>query len=143
MSLAELQDVVHPYEGPNRSHRKFRANYKYLNALYYLVVSGRQCLRAHLAKQLAKGEAEATPKRGFALGVVTDVISQTEFSAVTVSGSDLRDMIDDFSGFTDTLARQSVIGAHRMFVDYAVDLLNELLGRNLVVLGPENEQRIR
>ncbi len=112
-----------PYEGRTRSHAKFREKFKYANALYYLIVTGKDRLREHLAAELGKRRTELP----YILGMVTHVVSQTEMALVTIHSTDAQAMIDDFDQFIATHDRQCIISAHRMGLDFALDLLEELL----------------
>ena len=129
MSNRDIERLVSPYEGPNDAHKAFRQEWKYLNALYYLVVSGKDVLREHLKSQMANAEATATARGTdgkYALGLVTHGISTSQFRFIGVRGSDAKTMVNNFHGFIDTLSRHCVIAAHRLIVDYANDLLIEL-----------------
>ena len=129
MSISELKDLLNPYEGPNRAHRRFRQEFKYLNALYYLILSGKDILREHLQLQMAQADRDAAATRstdGYALTIVTNVISKTQFQGISVAKPDAETMLRDFDGFIDLLNRHSIIAAHRAIVDFATDLLIEL-----------------
>ncbi len=143
MSLSELQYLLKPYEGPNWSHRKYRANSKYLNALYYLVVSGKGALLEHLRREYAGAASAAGPDQGFALGIVSDPVSPTQIAAITVSRADVQALLDDFDGFVQAVGKQCIVGVHRAFVDYTIDLLIELLEGELVSLPSDRERKIR
>ena len=118
-----------PYVGPTRSHAKFRAKYKYVNALYYLVVTGKDCLQEKLQTELSKYP------EGYYLGMVTHVISNTEFSIVGMHRSDAEDMVRSFDPFIAMHQRQCIISVHRLILDFAIDLLEELMDKDLIDLG--------
>lgn len=74
MSNFDIEELLSPYEGPNSAHKAFRQEFKYLNALYYLIVSAKDRLHEHLKRAMANAEdaAEARGKdRKYALGIVT------------------------------------------------------------------------
>jgi hypothetical protein len=105
-----------PYEGRTRSHAKFRERFKYVNALYYLIVTGKDLLREHLATQPRNGKRQASelgrpPGWSHILGVVTNPISQTQFEAVMVHSTDAEAMVEDFDRFIATHERQCIISA--------------------------------
>lgn len=137
-----------PYEGRTRSHAKFREKFKYANALYYLIVSGKGRLREHLATSLREGQREGLklghpPGAPHIFGMVAHVVSQTEFSLVTIHSTDAQAMIDDFDQFIATHDRQCIISAHRMILDFALDLLEELLDQSLIVLPDDLVEKVR
>ncbi len=123
-------DVGAPlYEGHNSAHRKFLGEYKYLNALYYLLYSTKDILRTHLENKIADGDREA-PKYGRtqvrALFIVTHPISNTQFKVVTVKRDDAVAMAADFDGFLRTVRIHCINASHRLLVDYIYDLLLEI-----------------
>jgi len=106
------------YVGPNHAHRTFVEKYRFLNALYYLIVSNRQVLQANLL--------EATKIPDSVVGVVTHAISKTQFESVLVPANDAREMAQDFGSFLAVLQQQTIATAYRYFVDYCMDLLEEI-----------------
>ena len=92
------------YEGPNESHRKFCNSYRYLNALYYLVVACRGQLQTRLNEDLKKP--------GIAVGIVTHVISNTQVQFVSVHKEDARAMAVNFDGFLSTFRKQTIVSAY-------------------------------
>lgn len=135
MSLSELSEVLNPYEGPNLAHKRFRQEFKYLNASYYLIVSGKDEMRKHVKSKMAEAE-RLTGKTHVTDGyvLVTNVPSPTQFQGIVVAKSDLEHVADDFDGFINLLNRHSVIAAHRAIVDFAINLLIELDGKNRINL---------
>ena len=137
-----------PYVGRTRSHAKFREKFKYANALYYLIVSGKDLLREHLETALRNGKREAL-EQGRPSGwphllcIVTNAISRTQFEAVLVHSTDGRAMVEDFDQFIATHIRQCIISAHRMMVDLELDLLEELLDKSLIDLPDELVGKVR
>ncbi len=118
------------YSGPNLSHTRFSLQYRYLNALYYLVVSNKKVLADNLKS------ASQTPDS--LIGVVTNAISNMQFQGVFVPANDARNMADDFSGFLDVLNRQTISSSYRALSDYLIDQLIELRD----VAGAQYEDKI-
>ena len=146
--MAAAGPSLFPYEGRTRSHAKFREKFKYANALYYLIVSGKDLLREHLATELRNAKREAL-KQGRPPGwpqvlcIVTNPISRTQFEAVMVHSTDAKAMVKDFDPFIATHIRQSIISAHRMMVDLELDLLEELLDQRLIDLPDDLVKQVR
>lgn len=137
-----------PYSGQTRSHARFRERFKFANALYYLHVTGSAVLRTHLQEQLAIAKRTALEQGRPAgwpsiLCVVTNPISRTQFEAAVVHSLDAEEMIRDFGQFTATIQRQCIVSAHRMFVNLALDLLQELLGQGLIFLPSALDEKIQ
>ncbi len=139
MSKLDIEELLSPYEGPNAAHQAFRQEFKYLNAMYYLIVTGKDSLQQHLGREVADAErrAQLRGKDGkYALGVVTHVISASQIQGVHVSKSDAEAMVGNFDGFIDLLNRHCVIAAHRIMVDFTNDLLIELDKDSLISISP-------
>ena len=68
----------------------------------------------------------------YILGMVTHAISQTEIESVMIYSTDAETMVTDFDQFIATHQRQCIISAHRMMVDLASDLLEELLDQSML-----------
>jgi hypothetical protein len=62
--MSAFADLLTPYVGPNEAHRRFREEFKYLNAFYYLFLSGRKLLEEHLRKNVAESDARAMADHG-------------------------------------------------------------------------------
>ena len=80
----------------------------------------------HLVDQISQNDRKAEELHwtgGYALTIVTHVISKTQFQGISVPRSDAEAMVRDFEGFIDLLNRHSIIGAHRAIVNFATDLL--------------------
>ena len=106
------------YSGPNASHIRFSQNYRYLNALYYLIVSNKEVLATNLKK------ASQTPNS--VIGVVTNPISNTQFQGVLVPANDAKNMANNFPGFIAVLNKQTISSSYRALSDYLIDQLIEL-----------------
>ncbi len=143
MSISELEELLNPYEGQNRAHRIFREEFKYLNAMYYLVVSDKDSLRRHLESKMARMDKAAGPSgASYALGIVTHVISGTQFQGVSVPKPDAKAMLDHFNRFIDLLNRHSIIAAHRAIIDFATDLLIELEEQSRITITPSQRENL-
>ena len=137
-----------PYEGRTRSHQKFREQFKYVNALYYMIVTGQGALQEHLQATLSNTGAQNSERgvpdgRPYILGVVTNVISPTEFSHVGVHSIDVEAMINDFDPFLTAHNSQCVIDSHRMIVNFEIDLLEELIELALITLPDDDASRVK
>jgi hypothetical protein len=145
MSNSDIEELLSPYEGPNDAHKAFRQEFKYLNALYYLIVSAKDVLREHLKRAMADAEAAAATQGRdgkYALGIVTHPISTSQFQAIYVPKPDAETMVHDFDGFIDVLNRHCIIGVHRAIVDFAIDLLIELNRRALISIPFSEEENL-
>jgi hypothetical protein len=139
MSNVDIEELLSPYEGPNSAHKAFRQEFKYLNALYYLIASAKDRLQEHLQRAMANAEAAAAARGRdgkYALGIVTHAISASQFQGVCVPKSDAEAMVQNFDGFIDLVSRHCVIAAHRAIIDFATDLLLELEQRSLISIAP-------
>lgn len=123
------------YVAPNHAHRTFIEKYRFLNALYYLVVSNRQVLKENLA--------EATKTPDSVVGVVTHPISKTQFQGVFVPANDAREMAQDFGSFLTVLEHQVIATSYRYFVDYCMDLLDEIVEVRGEELSEKRQIRLR
>ena len=123
------------YRGPNRSHEKFRDAYGYLNGLYYLVMSCRKQLENRLHDDLQKP--------GVAMGVVTHVVSLSQFQGVILNKDDARRMACDFDRFVLTFQRQTIVSAYRVLVTYLYEFLLEAHEATLIDLSEEDIPRLR
>ena len=122
MTSLNIEGLLSPYEGHNGAHRSFRQEFKYLNALYYLIVSAKDLLRQHLERSMKHAEVDAA-LRGqdgkYVLGMVTHSIFTTQFQAICVSEPDARAIVQHFDEFIELLGRHCVIAAHRAIVNFA------------------------
>lgn len=113
-----FQIPIRTYAGPNEAHTKFSHQYRYLNALYYLVVSNKEALTSNL-KSVSKAPDSI-------IGVVTHPISNKQFQGVFVPANDARDMANNFSIFLSVLQKQTITASYRTLADYLIDQLIEL-----------------
>lgn len=118
------------YSGPNNSHIRFSQQYRYLNALYYLIVSNKEVLATNLTR------ASQTPDS--VIGVVTNAISKTQFQGVFVPANDAKEMANNFPGFLAVLNKQTISSSYRALSDYLIDQLIELRD----VVGLKYDQKI-
>ncbi len=118
-----------PYDGATKSHAKFRAKYKYVNVLYYIIATGKDCLQQKLQTDLSEYP------ESYYLGMVSHAISNTQFNIIGMHRSDAEDMVRSFDPFLAMHDRQCIISAHRIILDFATDLLQELMDKSLINLG--------
>jgi len=123
------------YVAPNHAHRTFIKKYRFLNALYYLIVSNQRVLKAKLL--------EATKTPNLAVGVVTHPISKTQFQGVFVPANDAREMAHDFGSFLTVLQHQAIATTYRYFVDFCMDLLEEIVAARGEDLSEKLQVRLR
>jgi len=123
------------YVGPNHAHRMFVERYRFLNALYYLIVSNKPLLKNNLL------EASKTPDS--VVGVVTHAISKTQFQGVFVPANEAREMAEDFGSFLSVLQHQTIVTAYRYFVDFCMDLLDEIGSAPDAALSEKLVSRLR
>lgn len=146
MSTPDIEGLLRSYEGPNRAHKSFRREFKYLNALYYLIVSSKDSLRVHLQNRMTEAEAaaEARGRDGaYALGIVSHSISTSQFQGICVGKPDAEIMVTNFDGFIDLLGRHCIISAHRIIQNFLTDLLISSDNRSLLSLEESLRQRLR
>lgn len=140
-------DVGAPaYEGINAAHRNFFGEFKYLNALYYLFVSAKDKLRAHLESAVANADRAARElgrPQARALGLVTHAISNTQFQGVVVPRTDAAAMAADFDGFIRSVSKHCITGSHRLLIDYVYDLLLEIDGTGRMAVSEKERNAIR
>ncbi len=123
-----------PYAGPNNSHKIFRKEFIYLNALYYLIISCKDTLRQRLIHDL-KGQ-------GIAFGVVTHGISRKQFQLVTVYKEDAEKMASNFDGFISVFNQQVFVSSHRALINYLHDILIELFNSTLIKLRKKDLEQL-
>ena len=139
MSTRNIEELLSPYEGQNGAHKSFRQEFKYLNALYYLIVSAKDVLRQDLQRTMKEAEVLSAlhGKDGkYAFGMVTHPISTTQCQFISVAEPEARTMVQNFDGFIDLLGRHCVIAAHRAIMNFANNLLLELDLGSLISISP-------
>lgn len=93
------------YTGLNEAHSKFAHQYRYLNALYYLIVSNEKTLASNLKR--------ASQTTNSVIGVVTHSISNTQFQGVFAPVNDARDMVNNFHHFLSILQKQTITSSYK------------------------------
>jgi hypothetical protein len=134
------------YEGHNSAHRKFFSEFKYLNAYYYLFLSAKAKLQAHLLDAIAHADRIAREQgrtQARALGVVTHAISRSQFQAVVVPRPDAAAMAANFDGFLDAVSKHCIIASHRALVDYVYDLLLEIDSSGQLAISDEDRDAVK
>ena len=92
-----LKDIYKNY-GITMSHAKFVEEFKYLNALYYIVKSVEKAIEQQLKEKV--NDARKSSKDGiFALGMVTNRISASEFESIVISGDEAEAISNNGTGF--------------------------------------------
>lgn len=134
------------YEGHNSAHRKFFSEFKYLNAYYYLFLSAKDKLQAHLVDAVDHADRIARDHgctEARALAVVTHAISSTQFQTVVVPRADAAVMAANFDGFLDTVSKHCIVASHRSLIDYAYDLLLEIDRLEKLAIAAEDRNAVR
>jgi hypothetical protein len=75
-------------------------------------------------------DIEDARKRGtgeFAIGIVTKGISPTQFKGINIRENESNLIAKDFQEFQSQIYGKSFTEVHRIFVDYMIDLFNEIL----------------
>jgi hypothetical protein len=142
----DLEAGAPAYEGHNAAHRKFFAEFKYLNAYYYLFLSAKGTLQTHLANAVEQADRIAREQgraEARALGVVTHAKSNTQFQVVLVPRPDAAAMAANFDGFLHTVSTHCVIACHRSLIDYAYDLLCEIDGSGQLAIPKDDRDAVR
>ena len=123
-----------PYAGPNNSHKIFRKEFVYLNALYYLLISCKDTLHQKLIHDLRE--------QWLAKGIVTHGISKTQFQVVTVYRKDAKKMASNFDGFVKVFNQQVFVSSHRALINYLHDILIELSNSKLIKLKEKDLEQL-
>lgn len=143
----DLEHSIRPYRARNRSYRRFFEKFLHLNGGCYLLHVANQDLRAIMQREIEWGARQAGPQEDFAIGWTTSVTSGDQPETYQLTGihlakDDAWRIVHDMPGFLALVQRQTVIGAHRVIVDYCFDLLLELMSAQLVEIAPKQHQRI-
>ncbi len=134
------------YVGHNAAHRKFLAEFKYLNCYYYLFFSAKDELQTHLAYAVEDADRIAREQgrvKARALGIITHVISNTQLQVVEVPRPDAATMAANFDGFLQTVSKHCVIASHRSLIDYTYDLLSEIDSSAQLLISEDDRDAVR
>ena len=123
------------YVGENHAHKVFVEKYRFLNALYYLVVSNKQVLEENFQK--------ACQPPAKVVGVVTHPISNTQFQGVFVPTQDAFEMAEDFDGFVKIFNHQTICTSYLYYVDFCMDLLEEITSSGDVAISEKMSIRLQ
>jgi hypothetical protein len=74
-----------------------------------------------------------TGHKEFALGIVTKVVSSTQFKAVNVRENESALIAENSEAFQSQVYGKTYTEIHRIFVDYTVDLLDEILSKRQIL----------
>lgn len=122
------------YTAPNHAHKVFIERFRFLNALYYPVVSSKNVLRQELV--------DATQIPESVVGVVTHAVDTRQFQGVFVPSNDATAMANDFESFLDVLQKQTIVTAYRYFADFCMDLLADIVKINGSTLPQKLQTRL-
>lgn len=135
-----LTDIYKNY-GLSKSHIKFVEEFKYLNALYYVVKSVDKDIEKKMKEAVM--DAKQSSKDGrFALGMVTNPISAKKFESIIIPGDEAEAISNNVNGFLEMIIKHSIIAAHRGIITYCLDILKELDEAGKIILTEEEKKKI-
>ncbi len=120
-----LERTTRAYIGPNRAHLQFVQKITNEKIFVYLMMKNKDALFSTFRKDI-----EGARKRGakeFSIGIVTKVISSTQFKGINIRENESSLIAKDFQEFQSQIYGKSFAEIHRIFVDYMIDLFNEIL----------------
>lgn len=135
-----LKNIYKSY-GITKSHVNFVEEFKYLNALYYIVKSVEKTIEQQLKEKV--NDAKKSSKDGmFALGMVTNPISASEFESIVIPGDEAEAISNNVNGFFEMIIKHSIIAAHRCIITYCLDILKELDTTGKISLSKDEKKVI-
>ncbi len=124
-----LKRTTHAYIGPNRAHRQFVQKITNEKIFVHLIMKNKDALLSTFHEQVEQARQKARQKgsQEFGITIVTKVISPTQFRGITIRDNESALIAKDFEEFQSQIYGKAFAEVHRIFVDYTIDLYNEIL----------------
>lgn len=122
-----LERTTRAYIGPNKAHRQFVQKITNEKTFVYLIMKNMDNLVSTFRKDVE--ETRQLGGKEFAIGIVTKGISTTQFKAINIRANESVLIARDSQEFQSQVYGKAFAEVHRIFVDYTVDLLHEIIER--------------
>jgi len=122
-----LERTTRAYIGPNKAHRQFVQKITNEKIFVYLIMKNMDNLVSTFHKDVE--ETRRLGGKEFAIGIVTKGISPTQFKAINIRANESALIAKDSQEFQSQVCGKAFAEVHRIFVDYTIDLLHEILER--------------
>lgn len=116
------------YLGPNKAHLQFKQKLTNERVFVYLFMKNREELFTSFQAQIESIRKMAGDK--FSLGIVTKGISKTSFKAIIIRANESNLIAKNFDEFQSQVYGKVFAEVHRIFVDYTIDVYNEIIQRH-------------
>lgn len=122
-----LERTTRAYIGHNKAHRQFVQKITNEKIFVCSIMKNMGNLISTFQKDV--DAVRRTGHKEFALAVVTKVVSPTQFKAINVRENESALIAENSQAFQSQVYGKAFAEVHRIFVDYTVDLLDEILNR--------------
>ena len=120
-----LERTTRAYIGPNSAHRKFVEKITNEKVFLYIIMRSKDALLSTFHENIEKARQKGSKE--FAIVIVTKVISSTQFKGINIRENESVLIAKDSQEFQSQIYGKSFTNVHRIFVDYMIDLFNEIL----------------
>jgi len=124
---SNLERTARAYIGHNKAHQQFVRKVTNEKIFVYLIMKNMENLISTFHT-----EVDAIRRAGhkeFALAIVTKVVSPTQFKAINVRENESALIAENSEAFQSQVYGKAFSEVHRIFVDYTVGLLDEILSK--------------
>ena len=122
-----LERTTKAYIGRNKAHRQFVQKIVNEKIFVYIIMKNKDTLVSKVFDEF--DEMRKMQHGEFALGIVTKGISNTQFRAIFIRENESSLIAKDTETFQSQIYGKAYTEVHRIFVDYTIDLINEVLSK--------------
>lgn len=123
--MKNMSELGKSYIGPNKSHQSFKENIIYLKHFIFIFNQGKDKLfedfKTYVLNLKKKGGEY------FSFGVVTKVISQTQFEGLTIPFNESKFFLNNYDKFIENIYKKDYIDLFTIFIAFLINLYGEIL----------------
>lgn len=131
MIPGHLNHSLEPYVWSNRSHTNYRQQFVFASGTCYLIHVSQDQLRSALLKEIRSIEAKTSAISNYAIAFSTRATDASTPGCISISGfhiskSEAWRIALDHSQFLTTVQTQTIVLAHRIWLDFQRELLQDI-----------------
>jgi len=112
------------YIGPNSAHRAFKQEIVNAKVLFFQIQGNRQQLRASFEEKIS--DARKKTPGSFAIGMVTEVFSRTQFRTLNIPNNEANLVVADYDSLEGQFYALVYVDLQRILESFLLDLYAEI-----------------
>ena len=121
----KFDELGEAYIGLNKAHLRFKQKITNEKVFVYIFMKNRKQLFSFLQQKIE--DTRKTYGNKFSLGIITKGDSQTSLKAIIIRANENDLIAKNFEEFESQIYSKVFSEIHRIFVDYTIDLYNEII----------------